>query len=234
MLTDEEDAIPEDDEVSITQSSFFVIFLMCVVFFQLDFDQLSRRYRDCKTEEDFAKVISEMEENERQIVCELEKIAPNLLAGDKLLSVKSRIEEVVQKYEATRQEAMEASRKFQKIREERRKRFLSCFNVVSANIDRVYKELTRNSISQLGGTAYLALENYEEPYLHGIKYHAMPPAKRFRDMEQLSGGEKTLAALALIFAIQAYRPAPFIVLDEVDAALDRDNLEKAQLVVYFP
>jgi len=204
-LTDE-DAIPEDDE--------------------LDFDHLSRRYRDCKTEEDFAKVISELEDNEHQIVGELDKIAPNLLAGDKLQSVKARIEEVVQKYEATRQEAMEATRRFQKIRDERRKRFLSCFNVVSSNIDRVYKELTRNSVSQLGGTAYLALENYEEPYLYGIKYHAMPPAKRFRDMEQLSGGEKTLAALALIFAIQSYRPAPFIVLDEVDAALDRDNLEK--------
>lgn len=204
-LTDE-DAIPEDDE--------------------LDFDHLSRRYRDCKTEEDFAEVISELEDNEHQIVGELDKIAPNLLAGDKLQSVKARIEEVVQKYEATRQEAMEATRRFQKIRDERRKRFLSCFNVVSSNIDRVYKELTRNSVSQLGGTAYLALENYEEPYLYGIKYHAMPPAKRFRDMEQLSGGEKTLAALALIFAIQSYRPAPFIVLDEVDAALDRDNLEK--------
>jgi len=207
-LTDE-DAIPEDDE--------------------LDFDHLSRRYRDCKTEEDFAKVISELEDNEHQIVGELDKIAPNLLAGDKLQSVKARIEEVVQKYEATRQEAMEATRRFQKIRDERRKRFLSCFNVVSSNIDRVYKELTRNSVSQLGGTAYLALENYEEPYLYGIKYHAMPPAKRFRDMEQLSGGEKTLAALALIFAIQSYRPAPFIVLDEVDAALDRDNLEKVFL-----
>ncbi|EME26732.1 structural maintenance of chromosome (SMC ATPase family) [Galdieria sulphuraria] len=205
ILTDD-DAIPEDDE--------------------LDFDNLSRRYRDCKTDDDFAKVINEMEENEHQIVSELDKIAPNLLASDKLLSVKTRIEEVVQKYEATRQEAMEATRKFQKIREERRKRFLSCFNVVSANIDRVYKELTRTSVSQLGGTAYLALENYEEPYLYGIKYHAMPPAKRFRDMEQLSGGEKTLAALALIFAIQAYRPSPFIVLDEVDAALDRDNLDK--------
>jgi structural maintenance of chromosome 1 len=41
----------------------------------------------------------------------------------------------------------------------------------------------------------------QEPYVAGIKYHAMPPMKRFRDMEQLSGGEKTIAALALLFAI---------------------------------
>lgn len=44
----------------------------------------------------------------------------------------------------------------------------------------------------------------QEPYAAGIKYHAMPPMKRFRDMEQLSGGEKTIAALALLFAIHRY------------------------------
>lgn len=71
----------------------------------------------------------------------------------------------------------------------------------------------------MGGVAYLSLEDSEvrlrnhtpypqcylmvlqEPYAGGIKYHAMPPMKRFRDMEQLSGGEKTVAALALLFAI---------------------------------
>lgn len=54
----------------------------------------------------------------------------------------------------------------------------------------------------------------------------MPPMKRFRDMDQLSGGEKTVAALALLFAIHSYQPAPFFVLDEVDAALDNTNVAK--------
>ena len=54
----------------------------------------------------------------------------------------------------------------------------------------------------------------------------MPPMKRFRDMEQLSGGEKTMAALALLFAIHSYQPSPFFVLDEVDAALDNTNVAK--------
>lgn len=83
----------------------------------------------------------------------------------------------------------------------------------------------------------------QEPYTAGIKYHAMPPMKRFRDMEQLSGGEKTIAALALLFAIHrcvvhnlpciasfntydSYQPSPFFVLDEVDAALDNTNVAK--------
>ncbi len=54
----------------------------------------------------------------------------------------------------------------------------------------------------------------------------MPPLKRFRDMDHLSGGEKTMAALALLFAVHSYQPSPFFVLDEVDAALDNANVAK--------
>jgi energy-coupling factor transporter ATP-binding protein EcfA2 len=59
----------------------------------------------------------------------------------------------------------------------------------------------------------------------------MPPLKRFRDMEHLSGGEKTMAALALLFSVHSYQPSPFFVLDEVDAALDNANV--AKLVGYI-
>jgi structural maintenance of chromosome 1 len=82
--------------------------------------------------------------------------------------------------------------------------FYDAFSHISEHIDRVYKDLTKSETFPLGGTAYLSLEDTEEPYLEGIKYHAMPPMKRFRDMEQLSGGEKSVAALALLFAIHRY------------------------------
>ena len=72
----------------------------------------------------------------------------------------------------------------------------------------------------------MTLESTTEPYLRGINYHAMPPMKRFRDMEQLSGGEKSVASLALLFAIHSFKPAPFFILDEVDAALDATNVGK--------
>lgn len=52
-----------------------------------------------------------------------------------------------------------------------------------------------------GGQAYLALDSADEPFCAGVKFSAMPPTKRFRDMEALSGGEKTVAALALLFAV---------------------------------
>lgn len=74
--------------------------------------------------------------------------------------------------------------------------------------------------------SFLDTEDSDEPYLSGLKYHAMPPLKRFRDMEHLSGGEKTMAALALLFAVHSYQPSPFFVLDEVDAALDNENVAR--------
>lgn len=93
-------------------------------------------------------------------------------------------------------------------------------------IDPIYKDLTKSKTFPMGGTAYLSLEDSDEPYLDGIKYHAMPPMKRFREMELLSGGEKTIVALALLFAIHSYKPSPFFILDEVDAALDNTNVIK--------
>lgn len=81
---------------------------------------------------------------------------------------------------------------------------MEAFNHISGNIDKIYKQLTKSGTHPLGGTAYLNLENEDDPFLHGIKYTAMPPTKRFRDMEQLSGGEKTVAALALLFSIHRY------------------------------
>jgi structural maintenance of chromosome 1 len=62
-----------------------------------------------------------------------------------------------------------------------------CLCVCRSSIDTIYKQLTRSPVHPLGGTAYLALEADDEPYLGGVKYTAMPPTKRFRDMEQLSG-----------------------------------------------
>lgn len=81
---------------------------------------------------------------------------------------------------------------------------MDAFNHISTHINKIYKQLTQSATHPLGGTAYLSLENEDEPFLYGIKYTAMPPTKRFRDMEQLSGGEKTVAALALLFAIHRY------------------------------
>ena len=76
------------------------------------------------------------------------------------------------------------------MQEKRYDKFMDAFNHISGCIDSIYKELTKSAMSPLGGSAYLTLEDEDLPFLSGIKYHAMPPMKRFRDMELLSGVRK--------------------------------------------
>ena len=144
-----------------------------------------------------------------------------------------RLDEVEAKQKAINDE-LEAARKLAKTtkdkylakKQERYDLFTAAFEHISGRIDEIYKELTKSPNYPDGGNAYLTLENEEEPFEEGVKYHAMPPMKKFRDIEQLSGGEQTVAALALLFAINSFRPAPFFVLDEVDSALDNVNVNR--------
>jgi structural maintenance of chromosome 1 len=162
----------------------------------------------------------------KNISDELDRLAPNLRAIDKLEGDKSRISAAIESFEKSRQEAKQARDAFQTIRKQRINLFTPALNHVMETIDQVYKQLTRNPAFPQGGTAFVSLagDDAEEPYNDGIRFTAMPPTKRFLDMEHLSGGERTIAALALLFAIHSYRPAPFFILDEVDAALDSGNV----------
>jgi structural maintenance of chromosome 1 len=143
-----------------------------------------------------------------------------------LIFCSARFDECVEAFEKAKQDSKSASQAFHECQELRRKLFMDAFNHVAGEIDEIYKSLTKSEKFPLGGTAYLNVESIERPYEQGVKFHAMPPMKRFRDMEQLSGGEKTVAALALLFAIHAFKPSPFFVLDEIDAALDAANVSK--------
>uniref|UniRef100_A0A8C7Q8V6 Structural maintenance of chromosomes protein n=1 Tax=Oncorhynchus mykiss TaxID=8022 RepID=A0A8C7Q8V6_ONCMY len=149
-------------------------------------------------------------------------VEPNMKAMEKLESVRDKFQETSDEFEAARKRAKKAKQAFEQIKKERFDRFNACFEAVSTNIDEIYKALSRNSSAQ----AFLGPENPEEPYLDGINYNCVAPGKRFRPMDNLSGGEKTVAALALLFAIHSYKPAPFFVLDEIDAALDNTNIGK--------
>ncbi|XP_074926551.1 structural maintenance of chromosomes protein 1B isoform X3 [Chelonoidis abingdonii] len=148
--------------------------------------------------------------------------APNLRALEKLQTAKDKFQESVDAFEASRREARICRQEFEQIKKRRYERFSQCFEHVSVAIDQIYKKLCRNTCAQ----AFLSPENPEEPYLEGISYNCVAPGKRFMPMDNLSGGEKSVAALALVFAIHSFRPAPFFVLDEVDAALDNTNIGK--------
>lgn len=171
-------------------------------------------------------------------------MAPNMRAMERVLVAKGRLATTDKDYEDARKSAVKAKEAFNKVKEKRFDLFNKAFSHISEQIGPIYKDLTKDPVNlPMGGQAYvislwtmgkfelilgsyLDMEDSDEPYLDGIKYHAMPPLKRFRDMEHLSGGEKTMAALALLFAVHSYQPSPFFVLDEVDAALDNANVAK--------
>uniref|UniRef100_A0A671LU54 Structural maintenance of chromosomes protein 1B-like n=1 Tax=Sinocyclocheilus anshuiensis TaxID=1608454 RepID=A0A671LU54_9TELE len=148
--------------------------------------------------------------------------APNLKALEKIREVKDSFREVMDAFETSTHTTKKCSQEFEQVKSKRFHLFSQCFEHVSVVIDQIYKKLCRNTSAQ----AILSAENPNEPYLDGINYNCVAPGKRFMAMDNLSGGEKAIAALALVFAIHSFRPAPFFVLDEVDAALDNTNIGK--------
>ncbi|PAA92637.1 hypothetical protein BOX15_Mlig017759g1 [Macrostomum lignano] len=147
---------------------------------------------------------------------------PNLRASDKLTTVEAELRETELGFEEARKKAKRAKATFESIKRRRYERFMTCFNSLADSIDPLYKSLSRNS----GAQASLLPSNMEEPYLDEVQFQCVAPGKRFQQMDSLSGGEKTLASLALLFAMHKYNPAPFFFLDEVDAALDNTNIGK--------
>jgi len=129
-------------------------------------------------------------------------------------------------FESARRVAKRAKEQFEEVRENRLNLFNESFTQIQKAIKTTYAELTTDHLAPQGGRANLDVDDPEEPYLAGVRYSAMPPLKRYREMESLSGGEKTIAALALLFAIHSVQPAPFFVLDEIDAALDNVNIAR--------
>ncbi|RFU31790.1 hypothetical protein B7463_g4552, partial [Scytalidium lignicola] len=200
-------------------------------------DESEEIMKDYGIEVDFVELPDELrqpdEDHEEQLQekitnlnSELEKLNPNMRAIDRLDGVESRLKATEKEFEDARKNAKATRDSFNEVKQKRFELFNQAFSHISEQISHVYKDLTRSAAFPLGGQAYLDIEDSDAPYLSGIKYHAMPPLKRFRDMEHLSGGEKTMAALALLFAVHSYQPSPFFVLDEVDAALDNANVEK--------
>ncbi len=178
-----------------------------------------------------ARKSNEMTERIAAITAQLDTMAPNMRAKEHMADVQERLADTDREAEKARARVDEANATYNDIIEKRKTAFRQCFDHVAGKINEVYKQLTRSTNYPMGGTAYLSLEQESEPYLGGIKYNAMPPTKRFRDMDQLSGGERTVAALALLFAIHDYRPSPFFVLDEIDAALDNLNVGKVSTYI---
>uniref|UniRef100_A0A336MXJ1 Structural maintenance of chromosomes protein n=2 Tax=Culicoides sonorensis TaxID=179676 RepID=A0A336MXJ1_CULSO len=190
---------------------------------EIDYSGLAREYKQLTEPEQIKKKGDSLSKDMASKLDTIEKIQmPNMKAMQKLDRVTEKIATTNEEFEAARKKAKKAKAAFEKVKNDRIDRFKKCCDHISEAIDGIYKSLARNESAQ----AYLGPDNPEEPYLDGINYNCVAPGKRFQPMSNLSGGEKTIAALALLFAIHSYHPSPFFVLDEIDAALDNTNIGK--------
>jgi chromosome segregation protein len=103
--------------------------------------------------------------------------------------------------------------------------FMKTFDVVNHNFKEIFQTLSTK------GIATLDLEDEKDPFNGGMTIKVKLTGKKFLDIRSLSGGEKTMTALAFIFAVQEHEPAAFYILDEVDAALDKKNSERLARLV---
>ncbi|GBF90732.1 structural maintenance protein of chromosomes [Raphidocelis subcapitata] len=107
---------------------------------------------------------------------------------------------------------------YDSLRKARLDGFMAGFNSISLRLKEMYQMIT------LGGDAELELVDTLDPFSEGIVFSVRPPKKSWKHIANLSGGEKTLSSLALVFALHHYKPTPLYVMDEIDAALDFKNV----------
>lgn len=152
---------------------------------------------------------------------ELQKFkAVNLMAEEEYQQQKERYNFLLTQRNDLRQ-SIEATREaIDKIDEESKKQFLQALEQVNYNFQEIFHFLFR------GGIAEVRLTNPENPLESGAEILAQPPGKKLQNINLLSGGEKSLTSLAFLFALFRTRPTPFCILDEVDAALDENNISR--------
>jgi len=112
----------------------------------------------------------------------------------------------------------EARKEHESLRRQRLAEFMDGFRVITTKVKETYQMIT------LGGDAELELVDNLDPFSEGILFSVRPPKKSWKNINHLSGGEKTLSSLALVFALHHYKPTPLYVMDEIDAALDFKNV----------
>ncbi|KAJ3322219.1 hypothetical protein HDV06_003279 [Boothiomyces sp. JEL0866] len=108
--------------------------------------------------------------------------------------------------------------KYDSLRKDRLVTFMDGFTKISQYLKEMYQIIT------MGGNAELELVDSMDPFSEGVLFSVMPPKKSWKNISNLSGGEKTLSSLALVFALHQFKPTPLYVMDEIDAALDFRNV----------
>ena len=146
------------------------------------------------------------------------KLHPNLKAIEEYRSKLREFKNKVREMDQVCARRDEVRKNLEFLRQERLSMFMAGFNVITLKVKEMYQMLT------LGGDAELELVDTTDPFAKGISFSVRPPKKTWKAITQLSGGEKTLSSLSLVFALHYFKPTPLYFLDEIDAALDTRNV----------
>jgi len=149
----------------------------------------------------------------------------NLKAIEQYDAVKERFDEIDMRRQTIQRERKSILDAIEKIELEKTRTFMKSYHEINREFSRIFQKLSP------GGSAKMILDRPDKPFEGGISIEARPRGKKISSLEILSGGEKTLVALSFIFAVQEFYPAPFYVMDEIDAALDGPNVHRTSTVI---
>ena len=148
----------------------------------------------------------------------------NMRALEEYDEVLTRETELNEKIETLTKERLQLLEKMGGYEQDKKEAFMKTYNNINDNFKEIFHKLS-------DGEGTLILQEPEAPFTGGLTIEAQPRDKKKQRLEGMSGGEKSLTALAFVFAIQRYMPAPFYAFDEVDANLDGINVEKLAHIV---
>ncbi|QLG26396.1 chromosome segregation protein SMC [Halorarum halophilum] len=151
---------------------------------------------------------------------EMEALEPvNMLAIDEYDEVQSDLEGMQERRSVLAEERDAIEERIERFEAEKKGTFMDAYEAIDEQFQDIFQRLS-------AGTGELVLENEDDPFDGGLTMKAQPADKPVQRLDAMSGGEKSLTALAFIFAIQRHNPAPFYALDEIDAFLDAVNAER--------
>ncbi len=184
-------------------------------------DNLTAEFTEFKdVEKFFDQTIEELQERVRRCLIEINQIGlVNLKAIDEFAMMNVEFEELKKKLDSLLEEKDAVMRIVADVEKRRYDKFMETFTGISQNFTRIYRDLSG------GGDGLLKLE-IENNIDSGLMVEANPSGKKIINLDAMSGGEKTLTSLAFLFAVMQHYSAPFYVLDEIDAALDKANTKK--------
>lgn len=143
---------------------------------------------------------------------------PNLNVIDEYQKKMDVLVERIKILEEITNKRNEMRKLFDEVKKRRYTEFMAGFGIITRKLKEMYQMITQ------GGNAELELVDSMDPFSEGITFSVRPPRKSWKNISNLSGGEKTLSSLALVFALHYYKPSPLYFMDEIDAALDFKNV----------